>query len=81
MRLSVPAGTFVSRSEAKRLADGLQEFGEVEVDFSDVTEVGQGFVDELFRVWQSQHPDTMLVPINMSPEVEFMVKRGLPPRD
>ena len=79
VRLSVPAGTFVSRSEAKRLADGLEEFGEVEVDFADVTEVGQGFVDELFRVWQSQHPDTSLVPVNMSGEVEFMVTRGLPP--
>jgi anti-sigma regulatory factor (Ser/Thr protein kinase) len=80
VRLSVPAGTFVSRSEAKRLGDGLEEFGEVEIDFAEVTEVGQGFVDELFRVWQSRHPDTTLVPINMSPEVEFMVTRGLPDR-
>ncbi len=77
VRLSVPPGSFVSRSEAKRLAAGLEEFAHVEVDFADVVEVGQGFVDELFRVWKSQHPEVELEPINMSSEVEFMVRRGL----
>jgi len=69
--------TFVSRSEAKRLASGLESFREVEIDFSDVTEVGQGFVDELFRVWQRDHPETLLIPTNMSRAVRFMVQRGL----
>ena len=43
---------FVSRSEARRLLDGLdRDFDTVEVDFTGVTDVGQGFVDELLRVW------------------------------
>jgi len=69
---------FVSRSEAKRLLHGLERFKEVEVDFTGVQEVGQGFVDELVRVWPSQHPETVIKPTGMNEAVEFMVRRGLP---
>ncbi|MEM9803123.1 MAG: DUF4325 domain-containing protein [Planctomycetota bacterium] len=69
---------FVSRSEAKRLSSGLERFREVVVDFEGVTSVGQGFVDELFRVWAAANAGTRLVPVNMAPAVEFMVRRGLP---
>jgi excisionase family DNA binding protein len=68
---------FVSRSEAKRLLRGLERFREVEVDFEGVRQVGQGFVDELLRVWPDQHPDTTIVPTHMNPAVEAMVRRGL----
>jgi anti-sigma regulatory factor (Ser/Thr protein kinase) len=70
-------GEFVSRSEAKRLGHRLERFEEVRLDFRDVSQVGQGFVDELFRVWASDHPQTRLIPINMSPAVERMVTRLL----
>ena len=69
---------FVSRSEAKRLLDGLDSFEEVTLDFAKVSLVGQGFVDEVFRVWAASHPDIALRPINMSEAVRFMVERGLP---
>lgn len=70
--------TFVSRSEARRFLDGLdRDFTEIEVDFAGVDDVGQGFVDELLRVWPSAHPGKKIMPINMNPAVEFMVKRGL----
>jgi excisionase family DNA binding protein len=68
---------FVSRSEARRLLDGLDEFTEIDLDFAGVQDVGQGFVDELFRVWPSQHAGKTINPINMNPAVEFMVRRGL----
>ena len=71
---------FVSRSEAKRLGVGLESFSEVELDFSGVTDVGQGFVDELFRVWAGAHPTTVLSPIAMNDAVEFMIHRSLPSR-
>jgi anti-sigma regulatory factor (Ser/Thr protein kinase) len=71
---------FVSRSEAKRLLRGLERFHEVEVDFKGVQDVGQGFVDELIRVWPAQHPETRIVPINMNRAVEAMIRRGLPHR-
>jgi hypothetical protein len=67
---------FLSRSEAKRLTTRLERFHEVELDFDGITEVGQGFVDELFRVWARAHPETRLVPTNMSPIVERMMGRA-----
>ncbi|SRR5216683_397012 len=69
---------FVSRSEARRLLDGLDsDFEIVEADFAGVTDVGQGFVDELLRVWPGMHPGKTVLPINMNPAVEFMVERAL----
>lgn len=69
---------FVSRSEAKRLAVGLEKFSEVELDFAGVTDVGQGFADELLRVWATAHPDTKLIPTGMNDAVAFMVRRARP---
>lgn len=81
VRLFEAGVEFVSRSEGKRLLSGMEQFQEVSVDFTGVESVGQGFVDEVFRVWPSQNPGITVTPINMNPEVEFMVRRGLPPRD
>jgi hypothetical protein len=49
----------------------------VEVDFTGVTDVGQGFVDELLRVWPVAHPGKSVIPTNMNEAVEFMIQRGL----
>lgn len=49
----------------------------LEIDFSGVETVGQGFVDELFRVWPQTNPETTLTPTNMNEAIEFMVSRGL----
>jgi anti-sigma regulatory factor (Ser/Thr protein kinase) len=69
---------FVSRSEARRLLDGLEaDFETVEVDFTGVSDVGQGFVDELLRVWPATHPGKTVVPTNMNDAVNFMIRRGL----
>lgn len=65
--------SFVSRSEAKRLTRNLEQFREVVVDFHRVDGIGQGFADEVFRVWQSEHPGIRLVPVNMNEAVRFFV--------
>jgi anti-sigma regulatory factor (Ser/Thr protein kinase) len=77
VKLAETATTFVSRSEAKRLMARLEGFEQVELDFAGVDAVGQGFVDEVFRVWASDHPQAKLVATNMNSAVEFMVRRGL----
>jgi hypothetical protein len=69
---------FVSRSEAKRLLANLDRFREVILDFRGVEGVGQGFVDEVFRVWAHDHSEVKLIPVEMNEAVEFMVRRGLP---
>ena len=71
-------GTFVSRSEAKRVAAHLEAYGVVELDFTGVDQVGQGFVDELFRVWQSAHPQTRLVAVNANPALLAMIAMAAP---
>ena len=65
---------FMSRSEARRLIAGLDACREVVLDFSGVRGIGQGFADELFRVWAPEHPDTNLVPINMKAAVQMMIE-------
>lgn len=67
----------VSRSQAKRLLSRLEKFKEVYLDFTDVTDIGQAFADEIFRVFKNAHPSIRLMPIKASPEVERMIKRAM----
>jgi anti-sigma regulatory factor (Ser/Thr protein kinase) len=67
---------FISRSEARRVVNGLERFREAVLDFRKVEEVGQGFADEVFRVWPASHPGTKLTPANMNRAVSFMVERA-----
>jgi len=66
----------VSRSQAKRIMNRLDKFKEVYLDFKDVTEIGQGFADEIFRVFQQEHPGIKLIPINTAPSVLQMILRA-----
>lgn len=66
----------VSRSQAKRLIFRFEKFRTVILDFAGVEEIGQGFSDEVFRVFQRAHPDTRLVPVNMTAAVKNMVARA-----
>jgi hypothetical protein len=67
----------VSRSQAKRLTMRFERFQVVVLDFAGVEEIGQAFADEVFRVFSNAHPNTQLLPINLTPAVENMVKRAL----
>ena len=62
----------VSRSQARRIYMRLNSFKEAILDFSDVEYMGQGFADELFRVFQNAHPNVTLKPINMNEETMLM---------
>lgn len=66
---------FISRSQARRLLAGLEKFKEIVLDFAKVETVGQGFADEIFRVYQNAHLDKKISYINAIPEIEFMIKR------
>ena len=64
---------YVSRSEAKRLVSGLDKFKEVILDFKDVDSMGQGFADELFRVFMSGHPGIKVQVTNAGDPVKIML--------
>jgi anti-sigma regulatory factor (Ser/Thr protein kinase) len=76
VRLFARGVEFVSRSEARRLLQGLDKFREVVLDFERVRSIGQGFADEIFRVWAAAHRDIELIPVNTVPEVQFMIERA-----
>jgi biotin operon repressor len=65
---------YVSRSEAKRLLLNLDKFSEVELDLRDVKNLGQGFADEIFRVFASRHPNIQLRAINSNDAVAAMIR-------
>jgi hypothetical protein len=67
---------WVSRSQARRVVSGLERFDTVIVDFKELTSIGQGFADEIFRVWQKNHPDIEIIPKNTHENVLFMIKRA-----
>ncbi len=67
----------ISRSQAKRLCNRLEDFDEVELDFLDVEWMGQGFAHQVFVVFQNNNKDTKLTPVNMSRDVEKMYKHVL----
>lgn len=68
---------FISRSEAKRLMHGLEKFQRIVLDFQDVELIGQGFTDEILRVWQQAHKQVEIQTTNTRPSVEFMIQRSL----
>ncbi len=65
---------YVSRSEAKRLLSGLDKFKEIILDFKGVKSIGQGFTDEIFRVFQKEHPNIIIKTENLNSTLEPMLK-------
>jgi anti-sigma regulatory factor (Ser/Thr protein kinase) len=66
-------GDFVSRTEAKLIGASLEGFEVIELDFAGVEQIGQGFADELFRVWTAENPSSTLIPVNANPAVMAMI--------
>ncbi|MFQ5585624.1 MAG: STAS-like domain-containing protein, partial [Thermodesulfobacteriota bacterium] len=65
---------YVSRSEARRMLYGLDKFREVILDFSGVKSIGQGFADEIFRVFRNAHPDIIIKTENLAPALQPVIK-------
>ena len=52
----------------------LEEFREIIFDFRGIGFMGQGFADEVFRVFQNMHPDIKLTVVNANAAVEGMIR-------
>ncbi len=68
---------YISRSEAKRLVVNLDKFREVELNFKQVSQLGQGFADEVFRVFANKNPDTVLKPTNTSSVIQAVINHAI----
>ena len=62
----------VSRSQAKRVANRLELFGEIVLDFNGIDWMGQGFAHQLFVIFKNAHPEIKLIPENMNESVKNM---------
>ncbi len=70
-------GNPVSRSEARRLLESISVFTDINLDFSGVEEIGQGFAHELFVLGKQKYPQINLRTTNTCKTVEDMIKRVL----
>ncbi len=67
---------YISRSQGRRIMVGLEKFKHITLDFKGVKTVDQGFADEIFHVWQNNHPKIIITYQNASENVKFMIKRA-----
>jgi hypothetical protein len=74
VRVKLLRSDFIARSEARRLLANLGKFREIVLDFRDVRSVGQGFADEVFRVFANRNPEIMLRAENAVPAVMAMIR-------
>ena len=72
-----PQEDWVARSQAKKLMDGLEKYETVVLDFKGIQSIGQGFADEVFRVWRKSHKQTQLIPLNTEGFVSQMIQRAI----
>lgn len=68
---------YISRSQARRVVVGLDKFKHITLDFDNVKTVGQGFADEIYRVWKNRNPDVKIEYKNANENIELMIKRAL----
>ena len=66
----------ISRSSAKRVLSRVDRFDEVLFDFARVRSVVQAFADEIFRVFDNDHPHVRLIAINANESVTSMIHRA-----
>ena len=73
LSLAAFEGNLVSRSQARRITARLEQFWEIELDFTGIENIGQAFADELLRVWPLAHPKIKLSVINACENVLKMI--------
>lgn len=79
---SIPINLFqegdiwISRSQAKKVLAGLTRYKKIIFNFAGVDVIGQAFADEIFRVFNIEHPEIQLEAINMSDSVRLMVEHA-----
>ena len=72
-----PQEELTSRSQARRVLARFERFSEVLLDFQGVDIIGQGFADEIFRVFRRTHPEIRVLWIRAVEEVEWMIYRAM----
>lgn len=77
VRLYKMGTLYMSRSQARRIMVGMNEFKNIILDFDHIKSVGQGFADEIFRVWKAHNSQVKIEVINSNENIDFMIGRAL----
>ncbi|HUY05489.1 MAG TPA: DUF4325 domain-containing protein [Candidatus Paceibacterota bacterium] len=75
VRLFIHGTIHVSRSQARRILVGLEQFKRITLDFDRVPTIGQAFADEIFRVFRLRYPNIRINVTNANEAVQFMINR------
>ena len=75
VRLYTMDTIYVSRSQARRILTGLDQFESIIMDFEKVPTIGQAFADEIFRVFKNKYPKKIVSTVNTNEAVQFMIDR------
>ena len=65
--------SLVSRSQARRLLYRFDRFASVVLDFAEIESIGQGFADEIFRVYCREHPEVDISFIHANSSIRRMI--------
>jgi anti-sigma regulatory factor (Ser/Thr protein kinase) len=76
IKLAAMGARLISRSQAKRVVRRLENFDRAVLDFTAIDMVGQGFCDEVFRIFARRHPEIEIEACGMNENVAFMVARA-----
>ena len=64
----------VARSHARRVLIDAEGYKELVIDFRGIEFMGRGFADEVFRVFQEEHPEIKITPLHASTSMLAMIR-------
>ena len=64
---------FISRSQARRMLVGMEKFKHLVLDFQNVATIGQGFADEIFRIWKRNNPEAHIDVRHANENIKMMI--------
>lgn len=64
----------MARSHARRVLKDAEGYQEIVIDFRGIEFMGRGFADEVFRVFQAEHPETKITPLHASTSMMAMIR-------
>ena len=68
--------SLISRSSARRVLARIDRFDEVVLDYRSVRIIGQAFADEIYRVFQADHPNLSISSVNAIGPIQQMISRA-----
>ncbi len=64
----------VARSHARTVLKDAEGYKELVIDFRGIEFMGRGFADEVFRVFQEEHPEIKITPLHASTSMLAMIR-------